>query len=215
MRKKNTVVKANESNGSIDERLLSAALDVFLEKGFAAATIDEIAGKAKSSKLTLYNHYGNKEGLFEAVVRRQNAAMLEVVTMTLPIGGPIEEFLHTMANRLYASLLLKETVGMLRILHAEAERFPKLTEYFDKAGPTKANQLLAAELEKQMELGVLEMADPILAGEQFFHLSLGEVTRRLLLGTRPALSKSETQKRIAGGIAVFLKAYAKTQRADR
>jgi TetR/AcrR family transcriptional repressor of mexJK operon len=192
----------------LDERLLTAAVEVFLEKGFAAASVDEIAARAKASKLTFYNHYGNKEALFEAVVSRQNAELTETMGETIPEGMPLEQSLKAIANRLHTAFLRKDTVKLVRVLHAEANRFPQLAHVFDNAGPTRATKLLAAELEKHMACGTLRKADPILAAEHFLHLALGEATRRVLLGLRPPLSKIETSKRIAAGIDVFLRAYS-------
>src|SRR5215470_2225634 len=56
---------------SLPERrqsLLNAARDVFLEKGYANATIDEVVGRAGGSKATVYALFENKEGLFAALV---------------------------------------------------------------------------------------------------------------------------------------------------
>jgi TetR/AcrR family transcriptional repressor of mexJK operon len=198
---------------SLDERLLSAAMDVFLERGFAAATVDEIAARAKASKLTFYKHYGNKEALFEAVVKRQNAALLvETIGRAVPEGMPLDRFLEATANRLHAALLKPETVRLLRVLHVEAEHFPQFADIFNNAGPARGTMLIAAELEKNMTRGTMRRADPVLAAEHFLHLALGELTRRILLGLRPAATKAEVSRRIAAGIDVFLRAYGVSSR---
>jgi TetR/AcrR family transcriptional repressor of mexJK operon len=193
---------------ALEQRLLTAAVEVFLKKGFAAASVDEIATRAKASKITFYNHFGNKEALFEAVVRRQNAALEEALCWTGPGDAPIDIFLKAVASRLFEALLKSDTVNLVRVLHAEADRFPQLMVVFNEAGPARAMQLLSMELEKQMAAGKLRQADPVLAAEHFLHLSLGELTRRILLGLRPPLSKTEVRRRIAAAIDVFLRAYA-------
>jgi TetR/AcrR family transcriptional repressor of mexJK operon len=198
---------AAETPHSLNERLLKAAVEVFLEKGFVAASVDEIAARAKASKITFYNHYGNKEALFEAVIRRQNAALLKTMGGTIRDDFPLENLLTEFARRIHALFLEKDTVKMVRVLHAEADRFPQLASVFEHAGPSHAIETLAAELERRMANGSLRKADPVLAAEQFLHLALGELTRRVLLGLRPPLSKAETSKRIASGIDVFLRAY--------
>jgi TetR/AcrR family transcriptional repressor of mexJK operon len=202
--KKTTAVETPES---LDERLLMAAVEVFLEKGFAAASVDEIAARAKASKITFYNHYGNKEALFEAVIRRQNALLEETMDGKLAENVSLEDFLTDIAHRLYESLLRKDTVKLVRVLHAEAARFPQLACVFEQAGPSRAMNRLAREFEKYMAHGDMRRADPVLAAEHFLHLALGELIRRVLLGVRPAFSKAETSKRIASGIDVFLRAY--------
>ncbi len=200
-------LRTAKTEDSLDERLLTAAVDVFLEKGFAAASVDEIAARAKASKLTFYNHYGNKEALFEAVMRRQNRTFIETLTVAIPDGMPLQEFLEMTAHRLYEALLRSDAVKLVRVLHAEADRFPKLGNVFDEAGPARSMKLVALEMEKHMARGTLRVADPTLAAEHFLHLSIGELMRRILLGLRPAPNKSEINKRIAAGIDVFLRAY--------
>ena len=49
--------------------LLEAALDLFVEKGFAATKSEEVAAKAGVSKGTLFLYFPSKEELFKAVVR--------------------------------------------------------------------------------------------------------------------------------------------------
>ena len=54
----------------VERRILDAAQKLFLEKGFAGASIDEIAEMAPASKPTIYSHFPGKEALFAAVVAR-------------------------------------------------------------------------------------------------------------------------------------------------
>ena len=53
------------------ERILSAALKEFAANGFAGARVDMIARRAAINKRMLYHYFGNKEGLFRAVLRRK------------------------------------------------------------------------------------------------------------------------------------------------
>jgi TetR/AcrR family transcriptional regulator, mexJK operon transcriptional repressor len=200
-------IEAVKAPTSLDERLLKAAVEVFLEKGFAAASVDEIAARAKASKNTFYNHYGNKEALFEAVMRRQNAALLHSVKTKIPEGLPLDDFLLAFAQLLYAEFLKRDTVRLVRVLHAEVNRFPQLASTFEHSGPSLAMKAVVAEFEKHMTSGYLRRAKAELAAEQFMQLSLGELTRRVLMGLRPAPSKAEINERITSGIDVFLRAY--------
>ena len=200
-------VESAKVPAALNERLLKAAVEVFLEKGFAAASVDEIAARAKASKITFYKHYGNKEALFGAVMQRENAALLHSVKTKIPEGLPLDDFLLAFAQLLYSEFLKRETVKLVRVLHAEANRFPQLANTFERSGPSLALKAVAAEFEKHMASGYLRRAKAELAAEQFIQLSLGELTRRVLMGLRPAPSKAEVNERIASGIDVFLRAY--------
>ncbi len=69
----------DEHGSSTDERvagILEAAADVFFERGFAGARVDEIARRAGVNKAMLYYHVGDKDALFDAVLRRNLARAL-------------------------------------------------------------------------------------------------------------------------------------------
>ena len=57
--------------------LLEAALDLFIEKGFAATRVDEVAARAGVSKGTLFLYFPSKEELFKAVVRQNIAGRFD------------------------------------------------------------------------------------------------------------------------------------------
>src|SRR5690242_9960044 len=58
-----------------ESEILTTALGVFLRTGYGASTIDELAAAAQVTKRTLYAYYGDKSGLFTAMVRELAAAV--------------------------------------------------------------------------------------------------------------------------------------------
>jgi AcrR family transcriptional regulator len=66
-----TGAKTTRNPGRTRERILSSALKEFAAKGFAGARVDAIAGRASINKRMLYHYFGDKEGLFKAVLRRK------------------------------------------------------------------------------------------------------------------------------------------------
>ena len=189
-----------------EERLLAAATEVFLDKGFSAATIDEIAAAAKASKITFYNHFGNKEQLFEAVVLRVNERIDSGFAAALKGNISVEKGLLSFARQMMTVLYSGEAIRLLRVLHSESERFPHLGQVFEQAGPERGRALLTGFILKKMEDGKLRRAEADLAAEQFMHLALGELSRRLLLGlVNPG--KEEVEKRLKSAVDVFQRAY--------
>ena len=59
------------------QELLEAALDLFVERGYAATRLEDVARRAGVSKGTLYLYYENKEELFKAVVRENAGRHLQ------------------------------------------------------------------------------------------------------------------------------------------
>src|ERR1051325_7831044 len=87
--------------------IVQAAMQVFAEKGFAAARLDDIARLAGVSKGALYLYFETKEDLFRAVVDQAIAPNLQGVwTMIAAHPGPLPELLRVLAGRL--SLLITE-----------------------------------------------------------------------------------------------------------
>ena len=190
------------------ERLLKAATEVFLEKGFAATSVDEIASRAKASKLTFYNHFGNKEKLFEAIVTRLNSTMFKGFVGALEADVPMDQALYFFVKQLAEMLYTDEAIKLVRVLHAEAARFPELADIFDRAGPQRAHALLAAYFEQKISKGLLRRVDPFTAADHLIHMALGEAFRRVLLGLSSAPSRKDVESRIKTALKVFMRAYA-------
>ena len=72
------------------EQLLDIGRSLFAERGFEAASIEEIASRASVSKPVVYEHFGGKEGLYAVVVDREMSHLLEQVTGALTGGHPRE-----------------------------------------------------------------------------------------------------------------------------
>ena len=72
------------------EQLLDIGRSLFAERGFGAASIEEIASRASVSKPVVYEHFGGKEGLYAVVVDREMSHLLEQVTGALTGGHPRE-----------------------------------------------------------------------------------------------------------------------------
>src|SRR5262249_60271501 len=77
--------------GEVDSRLLAAARRVFLGRGLAGASIDEIAELACAGKPTIYARFPGKEALFSAVVMRKVAANVARFANFVPAGATIEQ----------------------------------------------------------------------------------------------------------------------------
>jgi AcrR family transcriptional regulator len=77
------------------DEILAAGLEVFVERGYAAARLDEVASRAGVSKGTLYLYFDNKEELFKAVVRTSILPMLATAEALIEhFPGPPEALLR-------------------------------------------------------------------------------------------------------------------------
>src|SRR6201981_3797785 len=110
-----------ELAGKVEERIVDAARKVFLERGFEGASIDEIAGVARSGKPTIYARFRDKRALFTAVVTRDILSRIsEFKRAVLPTGATIDERLTSAAITLLHWTLDNDRIGLMRLAVAEA-----------------------------------------------------------------------------------------------
>ena len=112
------------------EAILSAALDEFAARGFAATRLDDIARRAGVAKGTIYLYFRDKESLFQDLVR----AMLSPIIARLE-AAPTAEVPARMAVEAIADMFVREVFGtrrqdVIRLIITEGQRFPKLAEIY-------------------------------------------------------------------------------------
>src|SRR3982751_201840 len=107
--------------------IVSAALSVFAEKGFAAARLDEIARRAGVSKGALYLYFETKEEIFRAVVEQAIAPNIQVLrAMIAAHPGPIADLLTLLPQRIAALVETFPVGGVVKMVIGEARNFPEL-----------------------------------------------------------------------------------------
>jgi len=112
------------------EAILSAALDEFAARGFAATRLDDVARRAGVAKGTIYLYFRDKESLFQDLVR----AMLSPIIARLE-AAPAAEVPARMAVEAIADMFVREVFGtrrkdVIRLIITEGHRFPKLADIY-------------------------------------------------------------------------------------
>ncbi|MHC8320397.1 TetR/AcrR family transcriptional regulator [Pseudomonas sp. GB2N2] len=139
-------------------RILEAALQGFIEKGFEGATIDGIARAANTHRDTIYRQFSSKEQLYRETLLAGMDQHREDIRVALSIGGSPEVILRHCLHQLYRSLMTPISLAIIRLSITEASRFPDLTE----AALQDSQQNLAAlanYLGQLNEQGVLTLED--------------------------------------------------------
>jgi TetR/AcrR family transcriptional regulator len=134
--------------------LLAAALDSFVEFGFAATRLEDVAAKAGVSKGTLYLYFKNKEELFKAVLKESILPLIEefadeAKTSTLSNDDLIRYFFKEWWIRFGSTKLS----GICKLMTAEAGNFPDLAVFFQQEVIEKNNQLLLSLVRKGVAEG--------------------------------------------------------------
>ncbi|KAA0598210.1 AcrR family transcriptional regulator [Azospirillum lipoferum] len=113
------------------QEIVAAAMEVFAERGFAAARLEEVAARAGVSKGTLYLYFPSKEELFKAVIRAAILPNLEQAeAMVASAGGPCFPLLERLL-RMVARLIATTRMAVIpRLVIAEAGNFPELAAFY-------------------------------------------------------------------------------------
>jgi TetR/AcrR family transcriptional repressor of mexJK operon len=187
------------------QAIIEAASNRFFEDGFAATSIEQVAADAGVSKVTIYNHFGDKRALFTASVEQECEKMRGYFDLDQTPEGSIEDRLAVIAQAMFEFLSRPEMIQFERRIAAETEHEPAIGEAFLKAGPWRMKEGFSAYLAREAEAGALKIADPMLAAEQFVSMAkgMGDLERRF--GSLP--SDADNARRVKGAVDVFLAAY--------
>ena len=141
--------------------IVQAALDVFAERGFAAARLDDIARRAGVSKGALYLYFETKEDLFRAVVAQAIAPNLQIVFSAIAgHPGPFAALLQLMAARVSVLVARPAVGGVLKMVVGEARNFPELARVWHDEVVAHALGALAAAIAAAQARGEVRDGDP-------------------------------------------------------
>jgi AcrR family transcriptional regulator len=114
------------------EQIVRAALKVFLEKGYAATSMNRVADEADVIKATIYSHFKDKEQLFVAIIEEATIAKLAFDfndTDRIAALSP-EDFMDEISNKFHTLEQDQEYHRFLRVVIGESERFPELAHMY-------------------------------------------------------------------------------------
>ena len=139
--------------------MLWIAKDVFLEMGFERASMDVVAGRAETSKRSLYAHFESKEKLFLAVIDLVRGLFLSRLRMPGDYSEKPAEALAMFCGRYLEILLYEGSIQMCRVSMAETARFPEgAAQYFDVLF-TQVHARLSAYLKTALGLSARSSAE--------------------------------------------------------
>lgn len=140
--------------------LLDAALDLFVERGFAATRLDEVAARAGVSKGTLYLYYASKEELFKAVVRQNIVPLIESFEREVAAWqAGSAELLRAFFEGWWTRFGATKLAGIAKLVVGEAGNFPELALFFQQEVVLPNAMLLRAIIERGIGRGEFEQVD--------------------------------------------------------
>ena len=187
------------------DRILQAALGEFCKVGFDGASMDRLARSADVSKPTLYQYFGDKEGLFAAVLDQGRAHII----------APLATNDGTLVDRLwrfswtYAEFVLRpDMLSLARLILGEAGRRPESAARYHQSGPAQAFEGLVEFVSAGHARGELKVDDARLAANDLWSLILSGPRDYYLHHVNEQPKQTQLLEVIGHGLGVFLKAYS-------
>jgi AcrR family transcriptional regulator len=157
--------------------LTAAALELFVEKGFAATRLDEVASRAGVSKGTLYLYFESKEELFKAVVREGMLPLLaEGEELVASMPGPASELFKAIVMRWWEMVGVGPIGGIPKLIFAEARNFPEIARFYAEEVIERGKRLLVAVLQRGIDSGEFRRFNP----DDLIHIVFSPLMMRVI-----------------------------------
>jgi TetR/AcrR family transcriptional regulator, mexJK operon transcriptional repressor len=183
------------------QRILDATAYVFLEKGYARASTNEIARRAKASKQTLYSLFPTKADLFVGVIGIHADRLFERHVEFIESTAPTETTLNEMGYMMLTMFSGPRFLALYRIVVAEAHNFPDLARQLWRSCMERGNTLLAEYLESRDVGGPLYRK----SAAQFLSFVLGDFIVNAMLNPDLKLSDRVLGLRVRDAVRDFLR----------
>jgi TetR/AcrR family transcriptional regulator, mexJK operon transcriptional repressor len=197
------------------QSILDAARALFLERGYAGTSMDDVASRADVSKQTVYAHFADKTRLFTELITGDIAhsdSSAHPLVAAMPRTQHLERDLRVFARAHLGDVMQPELLRLRRMLIGEATRFPDLALAWYQAGPERSCAVFAGWFRALAARDLLRVPDATLAAQHFNWLILSiPVNAAMSLPLdRPLFTRRELDHYADEGVRVFLAAYGPT-----
>ncbi|MBR0755737.1 TetR/AcrR family transcriptional regulator [Bradyrhizobium jicamae] len=186
------------------EAILEAGTKIFLERGFGATSMDEVAVQANVSKRTVYDYFESKEGLFAAVVQELCERITPPEFLARETEEEVEDVLKRFGEWFLARIYSVEQINLFQTVINDSRQFPDIGNMMF-SGPVKRTQdAVASYFATQVRKGRLVLKDTTTAAALFIAMLKGDTHMKLLFGqSREALQK-EIRRNVSTTVRLFL-----------
>ena len=140
--------------------LLEAALELFVQKGFAATKAEEVAKLAGVSKGTLFLYFASKEELFKAVVRENIIGRLTEWNAEFErFQGSTADMLRYCMRSWWERIGSTKASGITKLMMSETHNFPELAAFFEHEVVLPGNELIQRILQRGVDRGEFQPID--------------------------------------------------------
>lgn len=142
------------------QELLDAALELFVERGFAATRLEDVAARAGVSKGTLYLYFANKQELFKAVVRENIVPVIgEAEQIVEQFQGPTPALYREIMRGWWMRLGESKLSGIAKLVMSESGNFPEIANFYYEEVIRRGQAMIERLLVRGIERGEFRALD--------------------------------------------------------
>jgi len=157
-------MKATKQRRAPTERpqeILDAALALFVEKGFAATRLDDVAERAGLSKAAIYLYFADKTALFQGVVRQAIASnIMTVEAMLAAHRGPVAPLLPRILDFMASRIEETPMAAVAKLVIAESRAFPEIGRFYLKEVIGRGIPMMEGLIARGIAQGEFRQVDP-------------------------------------------------------
>jgi len=172
-----------------EPRILAAARELFLERGYERTSMEDIAKRAGVGRQTVFNRFADKESLFTATLEGVFRAVGTDPTRRRQARTDAEAGLARVGREVLASFASPASIALARTVVSEGSTFPEIIREFDKSIFSRAIDHIATYL-RTLRHGPKTMPEARLVGKQYVGMIGVDPIFRPLLGMSPPLGES-------------------------
>jgi TetR/AcrR family transcriptional regulator of autoinduction and epiphytic fitness len=203
---------AKSRRGGSRDAIVESAVRLFLERGFGAVSMDDLAEAAGVARRTLYNQFASKEEIFREMLVRVSGQLEDAFPPGIETEGDVETVLRLLALAILQLHKNAEYLGFLRMVMADARQFPWIAEALASVQDPQTERL-TRYLAQQTSMGILDCRNPILAAHQFMGLLNEFSLWPWMLGRKRLPVPNEEV--VEGALRMFLQHYRRPQSKGR
>jgi len=198
--------------GTSRDAIVHAAERLFLQRGFGAVSMDDLAEAAGVARRTLYNQFGSKEEIFREMLARVSGQLEHALPPGVETSGDVEDVLRLIAQAILNLHQQPDYLGFLRMVAADSRQFPWIAEALASVMDPQTERL-QRYLAYMTALGILDCRNPVLAAHQFMGM-LNDISLWPWMMARESLPIS-AEEVVEETIGMFLQYYRRVRSKQR
>ena len=187
--------------------ILDAAKKLFLKHGFDKTSLEMIIAESGGSRRSIYNEFGNKQGLLMAVLHQQVSLQTETIASIKTTNLAHQTALKEMCFRFVKGMVSDTLVSLFRLVIQVVPKLPEVGGLIYEKGPLKGVQPLTEYLMQLDDQGVLAIDDPFYATQMLIEMVKGRLHLKVILLPNDKISDDEIHQHVDTAVDLFLKAY--------